>query len=131
MHHEQRPASSIRRHTRLIKYPYPSTLRNASANDQNGTDVAQRPTTRMNSVHKASLPPTPPVFNNMTNTGADPDDISIQSTLHLMQLSGMMRAVRVPMPPPEGHQPPSLPEHSNAGIIEEYWPYGIQQTGPL
>jgi uncharacterized protein (TIRG00374 family) len=58
------------------------------------------------------------------------DDISSQST-HLMQLSGMMRAIRLQPP-----QPAILRDqaHANdagaASIIEgEYWPNGIQQTG--
>lgn len=45
-----------------------------------------------------------------------------QSTAHLMQLSGMMRAIRTP-----GNRTTPLPEAEEDG----YWPLGIQQTGPL
>lgn len=47
----------------------------------------------------------------------DPLDIGNMNAAHLMQLSGMRRAVR-PAQPPE-------PEE------EEWWPEGIKQTGPL
>lgn len=51
-----------------------------------------------------------------------------ESTGHLMQLSGMMRAVRAP-----GSNTAPLPLLTAAGAVEEngYWPLGIQQTGPL
>ncbi len=60
-------------------------------------------------------------------------DISMQSTQRLMQLSGMMPAIKMP---------PTTPStHSNSGPVsplpvaddaeEGYWPYGIQQTGAL
>jgi uncharacterized protein (TIRG00374 family) len=46
-----------------------------------------------------------------------------QSTLHLMQLSGMMRPV---------HTPVTAPLPSPVAAEEDgYWPLGIQQTGPL
>lgn len=49
--------------------------------------------------------------------------IENQSTAHLMQLSGMMRPVRV-------HGTAPLP--AQAAVEEDgYWPLGIQQTGPL
>jgi uncharacterized protein (TIRG00374 family) len=47
--------------------------------------------------------------------------IENQSTAHLMQLSGMMRPVRLPDAAP-----------AQASADEDgYWPLGIQQTGPL
>jgi len=45
---------------------------------------------------------------------------------HLMDLSGMMRAIRLPR---YSINPPA--ENENPTIVEEYWPHGIQQTGPL
>lgn len=57
-------------------------------------------------------------------------DISTQSTQHLMQLSGMMRAIRVPPKTDNGVGPLSpLPSADDAE--EGYWPFGIQQTGAL
>jgi uncharacterized protein (TIRG00374 family) len=90
---------------------------------QNGTvggasahDVAMQPTYAMKSMAPPSLPVTPPHGLNGKRSGELSDsDISKQSTTHLMQLSGMMRAVRVPQQDNE----------------EGYWPHGIQQTGPL
>ena len=61
-------------------------------------------------------------------------DISQQSTRYLMQLSGMVPAVRTPRPqtqPPtnngNGHTTNSISLHGEEG----WWPQGIQQTGPL
>jgi uncharacterized protein (TIRG00374 family) len=59
------------------------------------------------------------------HSGFPEDDISTQSTLHLMQLSGMMRAVRIPPKGANGNQA------SATDLEEGYWPYGIQQTGPF
>ena len=41
-----------------------------------------------------------------------------------MELSGMMRAVRLP-------KPISNPSKESANLVEEYWPNGIRQTGPM
>lgn len=53
-------------------------------------------------------------------------DLSKVSTAHLMQLSGMMRAMHVPR---------QLNQQYNAGtstgVVEEWWPDGIQQTGAM
>src|SRR5947209_4502868 len=99
MQPEQRPAPSIRRPTRLIKYSYPSTIETdfiapASDSASDLTDAASQPTTRIKRVNNLSLPVTPP-FSFKSIAGADPDDVSSQST-HLMHLSGMMRTIRVP-----------------------------------
>ena len=57
----------------------------------------------------------------------DTDDLSVQSNQHVMRLSGMMRAVHLPAPSPDELSPNS----HDTDMIEEYWPKGIQQTGPL
>jgi len=52
-------------------------------------------------------------------------DISLENT-NIMHLSGMMRAIRV------SQRTMSQPiEGSSSAVLEEYWPNGIQQTGPL
>ena len=86
-------------------------------------DIAMRPTYVMKSLASQSLPVTPPHGLNAKGSGELPDnDISEQSTTHLMQLSGMMRAIRVP----QQVAPEQLQDNE-----EGYWPHGIQQTGPL
>ncbi len=97
------------------------TVEGASAHD-----IAIQPTYAMKSLvslDKQSLPVTPPHGLNGKRSGELSDsDISKQSTTHLMQLSGMMRAVRVP----QQVAPEQLQDNE-----EGYWPHGIQQTGPL
>jgi uncharacterized protein (TIRG00374 family) len=53
-------------------------------------------------------------------------DISSLRTRHLMQLSGMMRTVR----PGQTH-PGEDSTQPGQDEVEEYWPNGIKQTGPL
>src|SRR3989440_4542178 len=128
MQPEQRPAQSIRRPTRLIKYSYPSTLEvkfmaPTSAGADDLPDVASQPTTQIKPVNST----------------------------HLMQLSGMMRTISIPkqLPTPQNTAVDnSAPYNSSiedpvwgtangfihhvSDFIEEgYWPNGIQQTGPL
>src|SRR5260221_3533106 len=94
---------------------------------QNGTvggasahDIAMQPT---KSLAAPSLPVTPPHGLNGKRSGELSDsDISEQSRRHLMQLSGMMRAVRVP----QQVAPEQLQDNA-----ERYWPHRVQQTGPL
>jgi uncharacterized protein (TIRG00374 family) len=97
------------------------TVEGASAHD-----IAMQPTYAMKSMvslDKQSFPVTPPHGLNGKRSGELSDsDISKQSTTHLMQLSGMMRAVRVP----QQVAPEQLQDNE-----EGYWPHGIQQTGPL
>ncbi len=57
-------------------------------------------------------------------------DISTQSTQHLMQLSGMMRAIKVRPKTGNGNGPLSPPPPAD-DAEEGYWPFGIQQTGAL
>ncbi|GAC1384825.1 MAG: hypothetical protein NVSMB33_13490 [Ktedonobacteraceae bacterium] len=133
MQPEQRPAPSIYRPTRLIKYSHSSALTNERADAQNETDVAQRSTTLTESISELSLPLTPPLaFSAKKAIGNEPDDISVQSTLHLMRLSGMMQAIRLPISSTNYQHAAKLTKSINDRcVIEEYWPNGIQQTGPL
>ncbi len=73
--------------------------------------------------------PSQPYHNSflLPDDDYDTDDLSVQSNQHVMRLSGMMRAVRLPAPAPHEFSPNS----HDADMIEEYWPKGIQQTGPL
>ena len=99
-----------------------------------GDDVAMQPTISLKkavSVNKKSVPPSPSngAHRKMPVHLFD-EDISSQSTIHLMQLSGMMPAIRVPKPgAPENSQ--SANGRGSLEAEEGYWPYGIQQTGPL
>jgi uncharacterized protein (TIRG00374 family) len=131
MQQEQRPASSILRPTRLIRHSYPSYLPNNSTGEQFEIDIAQMPTNHMHSVQKPSLPlPSSLPYQNSSispDSDHDTDNLSAQSNRHLMRLSGMMPAVRLPASPPDENSPDS--QHTS--INEEYWPQGIQQTGPL
>jgi len=96
-------------------------------------DVAMQPTRSMKlaaAVDNRSLQ-IPPSNDVNTKVATHPlDDISSQSTVHLMQLSGMMHAVRVPKQvAPDGAQ--GISREVSLDGEEGYWPYGIQQTGPL
>jgi uncharacterized protein (TIRG00374 family) len=101
-------------------------------NDING-DVAMQPTRSLGSAvskdnRSLQVPPSHGV--NMKGTTHALDDISIQSTTHLMQLSGMMPKVHIPKQgPSNGAQ--SISRETGLDGEEGYWPYGIQQTGPL
>ncbi len=96
-------------------------------------DVALQPTRSLKlaeSVDKRSLQIPPSNGVNTKGTTHPLDDISSQSTANLMQLSGMMRAVRMPQQTtPDGVQ--SIFKEVSPDDEEGYWPYGIQQTGPL
>jgi uncharacterized protein (TIRG00374 family) len=85
----------------------------------------------------AIIPITPPYsFQKIPVSDADmrfndedSKDISTLSTYHLMQLSGMVRAVRAPQ---AQHRLFADGGNQITGVIEEeYWPNGIQQTGPF
>jgi uncharacterized protein (TIRG00374 family) len=90
--------------------------------------LSMKPTTSM----KKSFYPVPPPHGWNWNGTTHPfdDDISSQSTTHLMQLSGMKKANRIPWQDTSGNTQ-SSPNNSIYGNEEGYWPYGIQQTGPL
>jgi uncharacterized protein (TIRG00374 family) len=137
MQHHQRSAPSIRRPTRLIKYPVPPKLVSRDAELDAVNDVAGQQTQVMEPVSDPSHPLIPVYsFNNMIDlaaTGLEPDpyDISSQST-HLMQLSGMMRALHVQQAQPASQVNTTVHTDAAISIIEEeYWPNGIQQTGAL
>lgn len=143
MQHDYRPVSPLRRPARLIKYTSTEQPRRAGRDKSVPTrmaerddmhDVAVQPTLLMPSHSQPSLPITPPFsFKSIPDTRDDPDldDISIQSTASLMQLSGMVRAVRPPRASAAGRDKQPISQSGIGGVIEEYWPNGIQQTGPL
>jgi uncharacterized protein (TIRG00374 family) len=63
---------------------------------------------------------------------ADQLDASHMSAAHLMQLSGMMRAVRPSQPlEPLAEGNHVQEQQGTQEVIEEWWPEGIKQTGPL
>ena len=82
-------------------------------------------------IKSVRLKPSPAVVHRTAATQKDAaEDLSDQATIHLKQLSGMMPAVRRPPRIGDGLQPPATA--ANVTDQEEgYWPYGIQQTGPL
>ena len=93
-------------------------------------DIAMQSTASMESIQsrtRKSLPGTPPFY---FKSGPNTNDISNQSTTHLMQLSGMMRAIRIPPQNGQGNAP-STPASLATDQEEGYWPFGIQQTGAL
>lgn len=71
-----------------------------------------------------------PIHPTSGQPGASDSDISTQSTMHLMQLSGMMRAVRVPQHGANGRVM-GVSNTAVADLEEGYWPHGIQRTGPF
>jgi uncharacterized protein (TIRG00374 family) len=87
-----------------------------------------------------AMPPQTPMPNDRAqfrssypiSNHPDPDDadISTLSTKHLMQLSGMMRAVRIPQTGANGNTS-TLSNRASIDNEEGYWPYGIQRTGPF
>src|SRR5689334_16936498 len=105
---------------------------NPIALDTSANDIAMQSTLSMKAatlIDKKPLSATPYfAMNAESTTYLQTDDISKQSTTRLMQLSGMMQAIRIPQQ--------AMPEHaqiaSRNGTYdgeEGYWPYGIQQTG--
>ena len=126
MQQDYRPVSPLHRPARLVKYP--------PAEQDDMLDVTAQPTLLMPLQHSPTLPVTPPFsFKNIPDTEDDPDlaDISSQSTASLMQLSGMIRAVRPPRASVAGQDWEPVSQGGLEEVIEEYWPNGIQRTGPL
>jgi uncharacterized protein (TIRG00374 family) len=124
--------------TRLVgmkngKVDTPVSHRVTTENNTDG-DVAVQPTISLKkavSVNKKSVPPSPSngAHRKMSVHPFD-EDISNQSTIHLMQLSGMMPTIRLPKTSaPENSQ--SANGRLSLGDEEGYWPYGIQRTGAL
>ena len=98
-------------------------------------DIAAQPTSSMESMSQRGGAPAQPPFRFRPRIDPVPaqqiapwDDISQQSTSHLMQLSGMMRAVRIAQQAngASGELVAPVPFEE-----EGYWPQGIQQTGAL
>ncbi len=113
---------------RLIRNPRPLTSegRSISQNAQNQeTDGAKQPTAPLASLSGPYLPP----LDIEGNAVPDPFDISTQSTMCLMHLSGMMRAIHLPTRPLGNNG--AVANGKSAVVEEEFWPFGIQQTGPL
>jgi uncharacterized protein (TIRG00374 family) len=120
-------------------YNTPVPPYDASANSPLLDDVSSQPTAAIDSTQTSNTPPaqaTPPMpivptFRIRPAQAASyMQDISTQSTQHLIQLSGMMRAIKVPPKTGNGNGPLSpLPPADDAE--EGYWPFGIQQTGAL
>lgn len=128
-----------------------TTHRTANGNGRNtpppDLDVASQSTLSMNSlddtlprVPKVPKVPTTPVQDDTwsidisTETSDEDDldsqDISTQSTMHLMQLSGMMRAIRPARQKTEGQSHGSV-DGSQETMEDGWWPDGIHQTGPF
>src|SRR6266705_608604 len=108
---------------------------NTSAEIDSASDIAMQPTYSMDpmtSIDEKSLPAMPPfALNGKGTTDPPDDDISRQSTAHLMQLSGMMNAIRMPRQDARTGNSQSISNDGDYNAEEGYWPYGIQQTGPL
>jgi len=116
-----------------VDTPEPHRTTTESATDG---DVAMQPTISLEkaeSVHKKSVPATPSNgLHRRISVHLVDEDISNQSTMHLMHLSGMMPVPAIQIPKQDA------PENSQSakgelGLKDEegYWPNGIQQTGPL
>jgi uncharacterized protein (TIRG00374 family) len=97
-------------------------------------DVAMQPTISLENavpIHKKSVASSRSNGTHKRISGyLFDEDISKQSTVHLMQLSGMMPAIRVAKP--------GFPENAHGtkdglylGDEDGFWPNGIQQTGAL
>jgi uncharacterized protein (TIRG00374 family) len=122
--------------TRLVgintgKGATPVPHRTTKESDTNG-DVAMQPTislkgTATNNKKSISVSSSNGVQRRGSTHQLDVD-ISNQSTVHLMRLSGMMTAVRIPR---QGDDVEKSLTGANLANEEGYWPYGIQQTGPL
>jgi len=96
-------------------------------------DISMQPTLSMQKVASRDKKPllvTPPIrMNGKETTNPSDFDISSQSTVHLMQLSGMLPAVRLP----RQEEPVKFQSSQDNSAYDEegYWPFGIQQTGAL
>jgi uncharacterized protein (TIRG00374 family) len=99
-------------------------------------DVASQPTNPLELMQARQTPPAQPApiipaHRMRTAAGASyVRDISMQSTQRLMQLSGMMPAIKLP-PSTSRNSGLVSPVPASDDAEEGYWPYGIQQTGAL
>ena len=107
---------------------------NTIAQGTSANDIAMQSTLSMKTATfmDKKPPPATPYFgmNAEGTTYPQTDDIGKHSTTHLMQLSGMMRAIRIPQQAVPGHTQRAS-RNGNYDGEEGYWPYGIQQTGAL
>ena len=124
--------------TRLVgiengKVDTPVPHKTTTESDTDG-DVAMQPTISLEnavSANKKSVSASPSngVHRKISARLFD-EDISNQSTMHLMHLSGMMPVIHIPKQgAPENSQ--NVNARLNLGDEEGYWPSGIQQTGIL
>lgn len=122
MQQDQRPAPSIRRPTRLIKFPHPSPHKSRDAELAAFSDVAGQPTVLMERVGKPSRPVVSAYdlrcIHELSPSELEPDlfDISDEIT-HLMKLSDVISAVRIQRPQP-AHQDHET-SANNAGAMEQ------------
>jgi uncharacterized protein (TIRG00374 family) len=120
--------------------PYNAPVAQQGADRTTSDDVSVQPTVALDSRQLGNMPPTQamsklpspqPGLEHPVYFMPDINDVSTQSTQHLMQLSGMMHAVKVPAQNGKGPVPP-LPSIPTTNDAEDgYWPFGIQQTGAL
>jgi uncharacterized protein (TIRG00374 family) len=112
--------------------PVPQTT---NAEVDSACDIAIQPTHSMDSLISIDKQPLPVTShfdkNGKERTGRLDDDITKQSTAHLMQLSGMMKTIRIPRQDARTGNSQSISNDGDYNAEESYWPYGIQQTGPL
>src|SRR5579872_25691 len=144
MQHDQ-VMPHFRRPPRLIKDTRPE---NSGFPAIEPFDVATQPTSLQPVISSRSLlsieqieqmntqvhPITPAYGFAVASDPSDPSDVSEQATRHLMQLSGMMPAIRLPHPTSKEQPLSAIPRTEHARIFDQeegWWPNGIQQTGPL
>src|SRR2546422_3240223 len=118
------------RPTRLIRNQRTFTAEMRSIHQKKEANAATPPPTPRNPLRYPRLADTPrPGEHGEVPDEPLNDNINTQSTAHLMQLSGMMKAIRIPK------RPISAESLATDDILpteeEEYWPRGIKQTGPL
>jgi uncharacterized protein (TIRG00374 family) len=97
------------------------------ANAQNGEKPV--PAEQTHEAQERSMlkkPPNAEDFLDDEDVSPDLLNISNMSATHLMQLSGMMRAVH-----PSQSLNERKEEQEEQEVAEEWWPEGIKQTGPL
>src|SRR2546423_10023532 len=122
MQQDQRPAPSIPRPTRLIKFPHPSTHKSGDAELAAFSDVAAQPTLVTERVGKPSRPVLSAYglkgIHELSPSELEPDlfDISDEIT-HLMKLSDVISAVRIQRPQPAHQDHETFVD--NAGAVEQ------------
>jgi uncharacterized protein (TIRG00374 family) len=111
----------------------PLSVQSPGAGRPSSEDVSTQPTIALDALQSRHTPRMQfkmPVARQRSEPPAStPPDTSMQSTQHLMQLSGMMRAIKAPAQ--NGLIPPAASMPATGDAEEGYWPFGIQQTGAL